>query len=239
MESAYSVPMTILVIGGLVVLTVVLRAWLARFNIPGLVGALLLGFMLSVINSSYDLIPAHGEAIFELLGNIGLICLLFRVGLESNLHQLIAKLPRAIPIWFGNVVLSGLSAYLVCFYVFGLGLIPSLFVGAAFTATSIAVSVEVWREENYLNGPDGETLLDVAELDDISAIVLMALLMATATELRNGNNHVLQIVLETGAEFLVKFVAFALLCLIFAKYVEKTVTGGVRPMRTSLQISRR
>ena len=57
-------------------------------------------------------------------------------------------------------------------------LVPSLFVATAFTATSVGVSVEVWREKRTLNSRNGELLVDVAELDDITGVILMAILFA-------------------------------------------------------------
>ncbi len=49
--------------------------------------------------------------VFEFLGSIGTIILLFKVVLESDFHGLAEKLPRASPIWIANVALSGLLAY--------------------------------------------------------------------------------------------------------------------------------
>lgn len=114
--------------------------------------------------------------------------MLFRIGLESNLHDLLSKLPRAAPIWIGNVALSGLPAYLISIYLLDLATIPSLFVAVALTATSVAVSAEVWREANALNSPNGDIFVDVAELDDLSGVALMALLIAVAPAILAGNN---------------------------------------------------
>jgi Kef-type K+ transport system membrane component KefB len=48
------------------------------------------------------------------------------------------------------------------------------------TATSVGVGVAVWREEGSLDSKRGQLFLDVAELDDISGILLMAVLFAVA-----------------------------------------------------------
>ena len=51
------------------------------------------------------------------------------------------------------------------------------------------MSAEVWRESNALDSPNGETFVDVAELDDLSGVALMALLIAVAPVLRPGNGE--------------------------------------------------
>ena len=115
---------------------------------------------------------------FGLLGELGVICILFRVGLENDPRQLLRQLPRAVSIWIGNVVLSALLGYVAARYVLGYDLIPSLFVATALSATSVGVSVLIWESAGRLKSELGEQLIDVAELDDISAIVFMVTLFA-------------------------------------------------------------
>jgi Kef-type K+ transport system membrane component KefB len=175
------------------------------------------------------LISAQGQVVFEFLGSIGVITLLFQVGLESDFRGLVEKLPRASPIWIANVALSGLLAYWLAHDLFGVGLIPSLFVAAAFTATSVAVSVTVWREAHALGSPNGELLLDVAELDDISAVAFMAFLFAIVPTLRTGDGPSLIAVLaDAGVIFVVKAVAFGAFCLIFARYAEHHIVKFIK-----------
>jgi Kef-type K+ transport system membrane component KefB len=73
-----------------------------------LVGFVVLGFFLRLANDNWTFISQHGLTVIEFLASIGVFVLLFRIGLESNLQGLLSKLPRAAPIWIGNVVLSGL-----------------------------------------------------------------------------------------------------------------------------------
>jgi Kef-type K+ transport system membrane component KefB len=115
--------------------------------------------------------------------------LLFRIGLESNITGLLRQLKRATIIWFGNVVFSGAIAYLTSYFLLGLAVIPSLFVAFAITATSVAVSVSTWEEARVINSPMGELLVDSAEMDDVSGLILMALLFAIALVIQ-GNTEV-------------------------------------------------
>ncbi len=220
-ETTDSVAILDLLIGILVVVIILLRSALTRINIPPLVGYLLLGLFASLIDSRYDLISSAGRAVFEFLASVGLIALLFRVGLESNLHELSGKLPQAVPIWIGNVALSGVPAYYLSRTFLDLDLVPSLFVAIALTATSIAVSVEVWRDAKALRSANGEILIDVSGLDDLSGVALMAVLVALAPALSTGGSGTLaEIILPTTALLGVKALLLGAICVIIARYGE-------------------
>ncbi len=79
-----------------------------------------------------------------------------------------------------NIVITDLAGFMVSFWLLWLAIIPSLFIAVAFTATSVGVSVGVWQEANAIKSVNGQLLVDVAEMDDISGIILMALLFSVA-----------------------------------------------------------
>jgi Kef-type K+ transport system membrane component KefB len=208
-----------LLAGAFIIGAILVRSWLGRIGVPSLVGFVVLGFSLRLANDSWMFISDQGTAAIEFLASIGVFVLLFRVGLESNLHGLLDKLPRATPIWIGNVVLSGVPAYLVSFFLLDLANIPSLFIAAALTATSVAVSAEVWREAKALDTPIGNTFVDVAELDDLSGVALMALLIAVAPVLQSGDNDATFAAVMTASFFLVvKVGVFLALVYLVASY---------------------
>jgi len=228
-ETADILPALDLLIGAAIVIAIVLKMGFERVGVPALVGFIALGFLLRVGDDRWDMISDQGQVVFEFLGSIGVITLLFKVGLESDFRGLVEKLPRATPIWIANVALSGLLAYWLTHDLFGVALIPSLFVATALTATSVAVSVEVWREGHALGSPNGELLLDVAELDDITAVVFMAFLFAILPALRIGDGSSLAgILAEASVIFAVKAAAFGAFCLFFARYAERPIVNFIK-----------
>jgi len=74
-----------LVIGALVLCTVLLRAWFGAIGLPSLVAFLLLGAALRQLDALWELLAPPHHAVFETLAHLGLVAVLFRVGLESNL----------------------------------------------------------------------------------------------------------------------------------------------------------
>ena len=78
-----------------------------------------------------------------------------------------------------------LAAFTLMFMGFGaayyagrLGAVPALVAGTALSATSVGVSTAIWQEAHALRSSTGQLLIDVGELDDMSAVILMALLFA-------------------------------------------------------------
>ncbi|MEE9139336.1 MAG: cation:proton antiporter [Alphaproteobacteria bacterium] len=227
-EPGLGFPFVTLLVGIMIVLVMVVKPGLKRLRVPSLVGFMALGFLLRLADDEWGLLSEqeHALAVFEFLANLGIVVLLFRVGLESNLPGLIRQLPWASQVWIGNVVVSGLAGFAAAYFVLHLGLIPSLFVATALTATSVSVPVSVWQEVGALRSRNGEMLLDVAGLDDISAITLMALLLALAPAAMAGAQAgPTPGVGETVAWLLLKLAALAGVWVLFARYVERPLTA--------------
>lgn len=219
-------PLIILLTGVIVFLTMLIKSGFERTAVPSLVGFLLLGLAIRLIDGEVNFLNPECREIFGFLGKLGLISLLFRVGLESDLKGLLKQLRRASLVWGSNILFSGTIGFLTAYYVLSFSWVTSIVVATAFTATSVGVSVAVWEEADALKSPDGELLVDVAELDDISAVVLMAILFAILPELKEGGRQdIFQIVIKTGGFFLIQLLGFGALCFLFSHYIEPVLTG--------------
>ena len=224
-----NIAILILLVGLAVVLSILIKASFERAGVPAIIGYLALGFFLNLADRQWTILSKEGIEIFEFLAALGIFCLLFRVGLESDLIGLIKQLRRASLIWAGNFSFSGFLGFATAYFLMGVSLIPSLFVGAALTATSIGIAVGAWEEANALDSPNGRILLDVAEMDDISGVILMALLLAIAPVLKKGDTgSLLPILGTTTIIFLFKGLLFTAACFFFSRYLEKPVTSFFR-----------
>lgn len=224
----------ILLLGGLIVISIFVRSGIKKIGLPSLVGFMLLGFLIRVFDGRWGFWNREVSQIFEFLASIGIIFLLFRVGLESNLKGLLSQIKHAGLIWIGNILFSGVLGFMAAKHLLGLEIIPSLFLGVALTATSVGVSISVWQEMKAVNSPTGELLLDVAEMDDISGIIFMTLLISTAPFLMKGFEL-------SGGEFigknifllLIKLFGFGIICVLFSLFLEKPVTGFFSKLKHS------
>jgi Kef-type K+ transport system membrane component KefB len=103
--------------------------------------------------------------------------------------------------------------------------VPSLFVGVALTATSVGVAVALWDEADLLKTDDGELMLDVAELDDVSGVVLMGVLFTLAPVFHaNPAASLIPLAAQTLGGFALKFAAFTAGCIAVSLYVEEPLT---------------
>lgn len=218
-SESFAIPMILL--GLLLLLDRLLRASLRRTAVPSVVVQLGLGFVLALLEWRWGWLGDSGREVVDFLGSVGIVFLLFRVGLESHVAKLLENLRGASLVWIADVTVSGLLGFGAARFVLGLELVPSLFVAVAMTATSVGVSVAVWHEEGALDSKRGQLLLDVAELDDVSGIVLMAVLFALAPLLHDGHTESLALSIgRTTALVLARLALFGLAIALFAHFLE-------------------
>lgn len=223
----------LITLAALLVLAPLVRSLLEHRGIPALVGYIVLGFMISVLDQQWSFITTVFENTFSVLAQLGIVALLFRVGLKSHTHKLLAKLPDASLIWIGDVLTNLAIGYLISYYVLALSLVTSLVIAAAFSATSVAVSVTVWQELHLVNTPRGQILVDVAELDDLSGILLLAILLAVIPVLLGGDGNLLSLIGTTTFTVFLKLALFITGCYLFAHYLEADITRFSRELEGS------
>jgi Kef-type K+ transport system membrane component KefB len=225
-----------LLVALLVVLSLLVRRGLEAVRLPALAGFMLLGFALHGLEGVDGLFDERVHEVLEFLGHVGVMALLFKVGLESRLRALVKQLRRASEIWLGDVVLSTVTAGVATHLLLGAGALPSLFVAVALAATSVGVSVSVWERQGALGTPRGQLLVDVAELDDISSILLMTLLFALAPTLRSHGSVEAGEVVTTLEHLALRMGLYAALCGLFVWLVAPRVIrhfhrhGGAGPL---------
>jgi len=221
----------VLLVGISVIVSILIKFVSERIGLTPIVGYMGLGFLLHLFHLRWGWILGQTVSLFQILAVFGIICLLFRIGLESDLSGLRKQLRPAVAVWIGNLLLSGILAFAVAYRWLRLDLVPSMFIGTALTATSIGIPLAVWSEEHAAESTNGELLLDVAELDDISGVILMALLLTVAPALKTGaGTTITPMLLRTAAWFFFKALLLGALCFIFARYAEKSLSRFFRYM---------
>lgn len=143
-----------------------------RLKAPSVIGELVAGVVLGP--SLLGWIEPY-ESI-KLLAEIGIILLLFEVGLDTNLQKLVHSGWKSAIVAIGGFVLPFLLGFAVSYVIFGLSLLVSLFIGGTLTATSIGITVRVLTDLRVQHGKEGQIVLGAAVLDDIFGVVLLALL---------------------------------------------------------------
>ncbi len=117
----------------------------------------------------------HAQSeVISILAELGVIILLFEIGLESDLKELIKYGPQAAIVAVVGVVAPFAAGTFGLVYLFGMPAIPAIFAGAALTATSIGITAKVLSEIGQLGSKEGQIIIGAAVLDDILGIVVLA-----------------------------------------------------------------
>lgn len=229
-EHTPDIALLVLLVGGLVILAIFAKSFMKRIGIPVLVGFMMLGFILRIIDHYVNYLNESSMEIFDFLGSLGVFALLFKIGMESNIKKLLSRLKESAVICYITLFVSGIVGFSVTYWILGQELIPSLFVGAAMVATSVGVSVGTWKSEGVIKTKNGEMLLDIAELDDISGVILMGLLFAVSPLLRGGGggNSLALVLGKSALKYLGLLLLIGSFCFLFSRYLEK-------PMRRFFQ----
>lgn len=157
----------------LVLLTARIFAELAtRLKSPSVIGELLAGVVLGPSLLGW-VEPAQA---IKLLAEIGIILLLFEVGLGTDVRRLIYSGKQSVIVALAGFILPLLLGFTLGVGVFGLPLLVALFIGGALTATSIGITVRVLADLGRQQSREGQVVLGAAVLDDIMGVILLALL---------------------------------------------------------------
>lgn len=147
---------------------------LARWAVPAILLELLVGFGLG-----NTLLPLRTIAPLEGLAQLGVLALFFQVGLEVR-GDLLTSRRGAILRTLVISALAPLLAYGPLRFGFGMAAPTALLCVAALSATGTGVTLRVLAARGALQTPAGRTLVGVSVLDDLPAIALLALAMASA-----------------------------------------------------------
>ena len=155
-----------------------------RLGQPSVLGELLFGIVLAnlspLVGGGSGIEFVRSDSTLRFLAEVGVLILLFDVGLETDLRA------------FAKVGLSAVLVAIIGVAVpFGLGwataawLLPDspslvhVFIGATLTATSVGITVRVLKDLGVTNRPEGQTIIGSAILDDILGLIVLAVVVGS------------------------------------------------------------
>lgn len=118
--------------------------------------------------------------IIEILSELGVIILLFEIGLESDLRELTEVGYQAVLVAVVGVVAPFTAGTAGLILLFNMPTIPSIFAGAALTATSIGITSKVLSELGFLKSKEGQIIVGAAIIDDVLGIIVLAVVASLA-----------------------------------------------------------
>ncbi len=182
-----------------------------KFDQPRVLGELLIGVvlgptLLNMLHSSVlGLADSHIDTTIIELAELGVMLLMFKVGIEVNVDEL-----KKVG---GVAGIAGMAGAIVpvllvmpVVMLFGYTWQPALFAGVTLAATSVSISAQVLLELGLLQTKEGNALLATALIDDVIAILLVSLTIAlTSTSGTVDASELIQIVLRMSGYLVIAF----------------------------------
>ncbi len=147
----------------------------------------------------------------RLFAEIGVVLLLFQVGLETRLHDLLRVGRTALAVGSLGVILPFAGGFAAAELAGG-DLSLAIFLAAALTATSVGITSNVLRDLGALSTKAGRIILGAAVIDDVLAIMILSVASGVAA----------------GSFAVTNIVSLLLVALLFIAVV---VFGGTRIFR--------
>ncbi|MDH3874084.1 MAG: cation:proton antiporter [Desulfobacteraceae bacterium] len=166
----------------IIILAAKLSNLVERFGQPAVLGELLVGIIFgNMALAGFNFFePIRQDVVIRFLAEIGVVILLFQVGLESNIRRMLKVGPQAVLVAIVGVV----APFLLGTVVVGPLLLPELsfnahlFVGAILTATSVGVTARVFHDLGRLKIPEAQIILGAAVIDDVIGLTILAVVKA-------------------------------------------------------------
>jgi Kef-type K+ transport system membrane component KefB len=169
-------PHLLSVLVAIIVATKLLGEVAQRIGQPAVLGELVAGVVLGV---SVLGILDPADPVISALSEIGVIVLLFEIGLHTDLESLLEVGKSALVVGLVGVAVPFALGYWVASLI-GLPVVPSIVCGAALTATSIGISARVLSDLGQLDTPEGQVVLGAAVLDDVVGLIILAVVSGVA-----------------------------------------------------------
>lgn len=163
----------------------------SRLHLPAVAGELGMGIVLATLHQRFPHLPdisRSPEA--AVLANLGVVVLMFVVGLESTV-------PQMVKVGFASLRVALLGVLLpMGFCLLGTRMVlpaagawsSNLFIAACLSATSISISVQVLRERKAEGSREGRVIVGAAVIDDVLGLLVLVAVSALVTAAGRGSS---------------------------------------------------
>jgi Kef-type K+ transport system membrane component KefB len=202
-----------------------------RLQQPGVLGELFAGVLLGnlVILGFNRAEPLKTNETVAALAELGVIILLFEVGLESDLKEmlevgwsslLVAIVGVIVPFFLG----WGVSAY----FIPDEPRLAHVFIGATLCATSVGITARVFRDLGKLATREARIILGAAVLDDVLGLLILAVVAGAIKAAGSG----VPLAFLDVALIAIKSVAFLVLAILVGQFLVPRILRGAGRFET-------
>jgi Kef-type K+ transport system membrane component KefB len=203
----------------------------SRFNQPAVLGELIAGMAvggLALFGFGW-VETVRADAVVSALAEIGVIILLFEVGLESNVREMLEVGPSALLVALLGVVAPfflgwGVAAY----FIPEEPTLAHVFIGATLCATSVGITARVLKDMGRLQTRESRIVLGAAVIDDVLGLLILAVVAGAIRASAAGGELAVSDVLTIAA----KSVAFLVAAVAAGLFVVPRLFDGAGRMRS-------
>lgn len=196
-----------------------------RFKVPAVAGQLCIGVLLAAVPKFFPSFPNVADSPeASAMAYIGVVFLMFVVGLESSISQMLKVGWASL-----RVAAMGVVAPMICGLLAAYWLLPKstlaedLFIGACLSVTSLSISIQVLRERGVAKSKSGKVIIGASIIDDILGLLVLAavsgIAVASTLDVSSGGTPL------SGQ--LAKALGMTMLFLIFALAVGRWVSPRI------------
>lgn len=158
----------------IIIISAKIAGWIFhKMGQSAVLGELLVGTLLGA--SFLNILRQEIMDFFAIISEIGVIILLFEVGLESNIYKLLKVGIASLLVAIVGVALPFIFGYWFLLFI-GAGPVVAMFVGATLTATSVGVTMRIFSEKKKIDSNEGKVVLGAAVIDDIIGLIILSIL---------------------------------------------------------------
>lgn len=191
--------------------------------------------IMSALQLINNLTPEAVESIYQsqsevvsVLAELGVIILLFEIGLESDLRELQEVGYQAAVVAVVGVVAPFVGGTAGLMLLFNVPAIPAIFAGAALTATSIGITSKVLSELGRLKSREGQIIVGAAVIDDVLGIIVLAVVASLA---KTGEVDVTNVIY-----LIISATVFLLGSILLGKFFNKSFVAVAEILQTRGQL---
>ena len=183
-EAAHQAAITFLWIAVILIIAKI-SSLVERIGQPAVLGELVIGVILGnlILLGIHLFEPVKHNSIIAFLSELGVVILLFQIGLESNIQ----KMKKVGISAFLVAIIGVVVPFILGVYVVGPFFLPEasfnahLFIGATLTATSVGITARVFQDLKKLQSKEAQIVLGAAVIDDVLGLIILAVVSAMVT----------------------------------------------------------
>lgn len=161
-----------------------------RFHQPAVLGELVIGMILGNLHLvGVNLFDGYVHNLtLEILAELGVIILLFEVGLESTVKEMMKVGVASFMVAVFGVVAPFFLGWGVAYYFLPEeSIYVHVFIGATLTATSVGITARVLKDIGKIQSREAKIILGAAVIDDILGLVILAVVAGIITAVNSGS----------------------------------------------------